>query len=87
MTSVDFSADGKRVVFAVRGSDGKSRIWLAPLDRRSPPRQISSSANEFNPLFGPTGDVFFPVEEGRFKFIYRVNADGTGRQKVLSDPF
>jgi hypothetical protein len=86
MRHLDFSADGKRVAFTTVGTDGKSHMWLASLDRRSSPRQISSSANEFNPVFGPAGDIFFLAQEGRFNFLYRVNADGTGRQKVLYEP-
>src|SRR5207253_5791718 len=36
----DISPDGHRLVMASLDSAGKLRLWLAPLDRRSPPRQI-----------------------------------------------
>src|SRR5689334_6399922 len=32
------------------------------------------------------GISFFRPRKGRFNFLYRVNPDGTGRQKVLSEP-
>ena len=36
----DISPDGKQVVMEAPDGEGKPRLWLAPLDRRSPPRQI-----------------------------------------------
>src|SRR2546421_7426450 len=37
-------------------------LWLAPLDRHSPPRQIPDIEGE-QPVFGATGEVFFRSEE------------------------
>ena len=39
-----------------------------------------------NPLFGPDANIYFRAKEGKFNFLYRVKEDGTGRQKVISDP-
>jgi eukaryotic-like serine/threonine-protein kinase len=86
ISSYDVSRDNKSLVFAALGVDRKEHIWLAALDRRFPPRQISSGTQESSPVFSPTGDVFFRASEGAFNFVYRMNQDGTGRQKVLSDP-
>src|SRR5262249_7586851 len=36
----DVSGDSTKVVVSGRGREGKDRLWLAALDRRSPPRQI-----------------------------------------------
>ena len=36
----DLSADGQQVVMEATDREGKYGLWLAPLDRRSPPRQI-----------------------------------------------
>src|SRR5262245_2873437 len=45
-SSYDISPDGRQVVVASRDNGGKSRLWLAPLDRRSPPRQIPGIEGE-----------------------------------------
>ena len=36
----DISPDGQQVVMEAPDGEGKPRLWLAPFDRRSPPRQI-----------------------------------------------
>ena len=63
---------------------GKFRLWLAPLDRRSPPRQIPNIEGE-RPVFGATGEVFFHRVEGTSAFLYRVREDGGGLRKAF-DP-
>src|SRR5207302_2524440 len=50
----DISPDGRRVVMAARDTAGKVRLWLAPLDRSSAPRQIPDIEGE-QPVFGATG--------------------------------
>jgi hypothetical protein len=45
------------------------------LSRRSPSRQ------RIQPDVWSYWEYFFPVEEGRFKFLYRVDADGTEDRK------
>ena len=81
----DVSADGKRVVFTVR-KDKTIQIWLASLERRFPPRKISTSQfNERRPVFGPAGDVFFLAFEPGGRALYRMKEDGTGRQRIRPD--
>ena len=63
ITRYDISADGKQVVFAARDASEKSSVWLARLDSRSSPRQLTSSEAS-RPFFGPDGDVFFLSKEG-----------------------
>src|SRR6185436_18951839 len=62
----------------------KSRLWLAPLDRRSPPRQIPNVEGD-QPAFGATGEIFFHGVEGTSAFLYRVREDGGGLRKAF-DP-
>jgi hypothetical protein len=59
-------------------------LWLAPLDRRSPPRQIPNIEGA-QPVFGATGEVFFHGVEGTSAFLYRVREDGGGLRKAF-DP-
>ncbi len=87
----DISADGRQVVMETADGEGKPRIWLAPFDRSSPPRQIPNVEGGA-PRFGPGGEILFrrmegkPSMEGRNGFIYRVRPDGTGARKALAEP-
>src|SRR5262249_39460842 len=85
-TNYDVSPDDKRVAYAVLGSNGKRQLWLASLDRRFPPRQLSSGGDEDLPRFGPAGDLYFRSREGPSSFVYRMKEDGSGRQKAIPDP-
>ena len=84
LAGYDISPDGGQVVVASPDNGGKSRFWLAPLDRRSPPRQIPNVEGA-RPVFGATGEVFFHRVEGTSAFLYRVREDGGGLRKAF-DP-
>jgi len=84
VTHYNVSRDGRTVVFSALDAAGKSGIWLASLDRRFTPRQITSS-NEYWPSFGRQGEILFVGEEGKSKFLYRMKEDGTERQKTMQD--
>lgn len=79
------SRDGKQIVMEAPDSEGKPRLWLAPLDRRSPPRQIPGVEGR-SAQFGPSGEIFFRYTEGSSGFVYRVMPDGTGLRKALEQP-
>jgi Tol biopolymer transport system component len=81
----DISQDGKRVVFSAPDRDGKSHVWIASLDRRRPPRQILL-ANDDLARFGPDNDLIFRSVEGNLNYLYRSKEDGSGRQKIVSQP-
>src|SRR5712691_11759356 len=81
----DISSDGKEVVFSTQPSGKSSQLWLASLDRSSPPRQIASSG-ENSPHFGADGEVLFRLSEGKINYLYRMNRDGSGRAKVVPYP-
>ncbi len=85
MLAYDVSPDGKQVVYSNPGHDGKSQLWLAPVDRSSPARRIGNSG-ETSPHFGPRGQILFQVVEGNFNFLEQMNPDGSGRSKVVSYP-
>jgi eukaryotic-like serine/threonine-protein kinase len=85
MRGYSVSKDGKQVAFAVNDPSGHSSLWVAPTNRRSSPVRISSeSAVEDSPFFLPDGDIAFRAIEGGSNFLYRMKADGTGRQKISS---
>ena len=77
----DISPDGRRVVLASPDSGGKMRLWLAPLDRSAPRRQIAGIEGE-QPVFGGNGEIFFRKVDGAYAFLYRVNEDGSGLRKA-----
>ncbi len=90
----DISADGRRMVFAAYDARGKSSLWLASLDRRSPPKQLRSPSEDSRPFFAPDASIVFlrresPSPSGstaQSNYIYRMNADGSGQTKVIHDP-
>ena len=81
----DISSDDQRIVVATADGEGKRRLWLAPLDRRSPPQQIPNVEGD-SPVFGASGEIFFRGIEGTSAFAYRVRQDGTGLRKVFDQP-
>jgi DNA-binding winged helix-turn-helix (wHTH) protein/Tol biopolymer transport system component len=85
MVAYDVSPDGKQVVYTSVGGDGKSQLWLAPMDRSSPARQIGHSG-ETAPHFGPRGQILFRSAEGNVNYLEQMNQDGSGRSKVLPYP-
>jgi eukaryotic-like serine/threonine-protein kinase len=85
VSGYDISPDGRQVVVVSPGRDGKLQLWLAPLDRHSPPRQIPDVDGE-QPLFGPSGEIFFRKVEGTSAFLYSVREDGTGLRKAAEPP-
>ncbi len=85
MSSYDLSPDGKQVVYTTAPRNAKSQLWLAPIDRSSPPKQLSASG-ETNPRFGPAGKILFRFTEGNANYLQQMNQDGAGRAKVVPYP-
>jgi Tol biopolymer transport system component len=80
--SYAISPDGRDVVFSARNRDGADQLWLAPLDRSSPPVQIPNADGGW-PLFGPKREIYFRAMDG---FVYQIQPDGGGRRKVIDQP-
>src|SRR6185369_14812628 len=87
----DLSPDGRDVVMQIADPQGKPRLWLAPLDHSSAPRQIPNVEGG-SPRFLPDGKILFrriegsPTIAGTTGFVYRVRPDGTELQKALERP-
>jgi Tol biopolymer transport system component len=79
------SPDGKNVLFSSTDERGASHLWLASLDLRSSPHRFPSSANEDQPHWDASSHIYFRVAEGKLNFLYRMNADGSERAKVLPE--
>jgi DNA-binding winged helix-turn-helix (wHTH) protein/Tol biopolymer transport system component len=82
MVDYDVSPDGKQVVYTSVDHDGRSQLWLAPMDRSSPARQVGHSG-ETLPHFGPRGQILFRMSEGNVNYLEQMNQDGSGRSKVV----
>ena len=83
VTGYHLSDDGRRIIFSALDSGGKSHLWLASTDRRTPPQQIPNAEGEM-PDFGPAGELIFHAYEGSSTFAFRIREDGTGRRKLAS---
>jgi eukaryotic-like serine/threonine-protein kinase len=79
----DISRDGRMVVFAV-AEGGNTGIWIAPLDHRSAPRQLTSGG-EYRALFTPEGDIIY-MTNNEPRHLYRMKSDGSDNVPVMSDP-
>jgi Tol biopolymer transport system component len=84
VTNYSISNDGERILFIAIDSEERTHLWLAPLDRRRPPREVPSPA-PFEAVFGGQGELFVTEREGSTYYLYRMREDGTDRQRVLPD--
>ena len=82
----DVCADGKELALSRADENGHSKLWVAPLNRRSSPRQIPSTTIDDSVHCLPDGDVLFRAIEGQTNFVERMHADGSGRRKVSPLP-
>jgi serine/threonine protein kinase/Tol biopolymer transport system component len=81
VTAYAISRDEKEVAFTTTNADGLSQIWLAPLDRRTPPRLIVESGDQVS--FGEPGELIFrSLAKGNA--LARIKTDGTGFERVPS---
>jgi Tol biopolymer transport system component len=80
----DVSDDGRLLVAAL-DRDNKPRLWLVPPDRHSSPRRISGVESSLG-LISASNGVLFLAHEGNRQFLFRIREDGTGLEKINSDP-
>lgn len=82
------SPDGLHVIYEhnVTQPDGQNRVrlWSARLDIRSSPTEFRSDVNESQPAITRDGTIYFRATEGGKNFLYRMNMDGSGRERVTS---
>jgi eukaryotic-like serine/threonine-protein kinase len=74
----DISRDESEVVFTTR-ENGASHIWIAPLNRRSPPRRIASNADQVS--FAADHLIFRSIQAPANTLV-RINKDGTRREQI-----
>jgi len=84
MQQYSISRDGQRVVFVAVDENGHTSVWLASLNQRTPPRRLGTLDGGMA-YFGSPGEVVFSSFE-KTNFIYRINEDGSGLEKLISTP-
>ena len=77
------SGDGKQVVYAAKGTDNHSHIWLASPSRRFPPKQVTSADDDDEPFLLNSGDIVFRRLESGAHYVYRMKPDGSELRKLL----
>jgi DNA-binding winged helix-turn-helix (wHTH) protein/Tol biopolymer transport system component len=85
MTEFDIAPDGERLAFAALDGEGNPHAWLAQLDPRIPPKQLTLSVAR-QPYFGPGGDVYFLLREGAQEFLYSVGPNETAPREIDPEP-
>ena len=84
VTAYAISRDEKEVAFTTTNADGQSQIWLAPLDRRTPPRLIVENGDQVS--FGVPGELIFrSLAKGNA--LARIKTDGTGFERIPTVSF
>jgi Tol biopolymer transport system component len=78
----DISSDDKEVIFSTQPSGKPSQLWLAALDRSSPPRMISDTGED-SPRFGPAGQILYRLSDAKTHYLAQMKRDGSGRSKVV----
>ncbi len=82
--SYQISRDGKEIVFAKGYRGAVAEIWLASLDGRSPPRLITRAGDQV--FWGAHEELIFRRLGEKQNFIFRIQKDGSGLQRIFSTP-
>jgi hypothetical protein len=83
VTQFDVSDDEREVAFSTLTPEGVSEIWLAAIDRSTPPRRIARNADTVS--FAGSDLVFRSLED-KSNFIERIGKDGNGRRRMVEAP-
>ena len=80
MTEFHLAPEGDRVAFIAQDAQGASHAWIASLDRRTPPKQLTASVST-EITFGAGKAIHFVAVEGGQEFLYRLGPGETIPQK------
>jgi hypothetical protein len=85
MSEFHLAPEGDRVAFAAQDAQGLSRAWVAPLDRRTPPKQLTSLVS-MEAAFGSGKSIYLLMREGDKEFLYRLGPGEKIPQKISPQP-
>jgi Tol biopolymer transport system component len=78
------SPDGKQIVFAAYDSGHHPHLWLAPVDRSAPPRQLFPEEAD-QPKYAGGGVIYYRSHQQNVNQIFRYMPDGK-RERASSIP-
>jgi serine/threonine protein kinase/Tol biopolymer transport system component len=90
VTRFSLARDGNRIAFTTAENEGP-RLWVATLDRKSPPRQLPVTAPEV-PRFA-NEYIYYAAREPAApagvprSILHRIRADGTGDERIWTKDF
>jgi DNA-binding winged helix-turn-helix (wHTH) protein/Tol biopolymer transport system component len=82
IANYSLSHDGRSIVFSSSGNEGGDGIWIADVERRTPPRRLVRGI-ELRAFFGAQGEIVYTGEDSR---LYRMKDDGTGVEMISPEP-
>ena len=85
MLDFDISDNGKEVLYSAQPYGKHSQLWVASLDRTTPPQLVSASAED-SPHFGPEERIVYRSFDGTNHYLEQMNRDGSGRSRVVPYP-
>jgi hypothetical protein len=85
MVEFDISDDGNEVVYSAQPSGKPAQLWVAFLDRSSPPQLVSASGDD-SPHFGHDGRIVYRTFDGTKHYLEQMDRKGSGRSKVVPYP-
>ena len=86
MSEFHLAPEGDRVAFAAQDGQGVSHAWIAQLDRRTPPKQMTSFVST-EIAFGSGKSVYVVVREGDDRFLYRLGPGENIPRKISPQSF
>jgi hypothetical protein len=84
MGNYSLSPDAKKVVFTAAGDEPERGVWIADLDWRVPPRQLTNGG-EYRAFFGAPDAIVY-LGQGPVRYLYRMKEDGSDNQRISSKP-
>jgi len=85
MNSFDLSPDGRQVVYSSIDAAGVSKLWLAPLNRRTGPRMLTPTEG-LGPVFGRDDEILYRSRENGQGYIFQLQLGSGAIRKVISEP-
>jgi hypothetical protein len=82
IANYSLSHDGRSVVFSSSGNEAGDGIWIADVERRTPPRRLFRGS-ELRAFFGAPGEIIYTGEDSH---LYRMKEDGSGIEMISPDP-
>jgi DNA-binding winged helix-turn-helix (wHTH) protein/Tol biopolymer transport system component len=81
LASYSLSADDQSVVYSTSAGDPDEGIWIARIDRSTPPRRLVAGSG-LRAFFGAAGEIIYEGEDG---FLYRIHGDGATRERAARE--